>query len=215
MLVIDWPEFLEKGLPQPDKLSAAGLPKTAMTIGIFDGVHRGHQALIKRVVSHNANVSSDSFIPVIITFRENEELRANGLQTELPPLNHKNSKTLGNIQSFEERLEAFGRLGVEITLVIDFTESFRRIRGIEFLETLNKHGNIGFFAVGSSFRCGYQLDTDAAAIRDYFVSRNVQVEIVPEVAEGTLPISSSRIRAAIANGDLQLAQSMLGEAVRG
>ena len=195
------------------KLSAAGFPKTAMTIGIFDGVHRGHQALIKRVVSHNASVSSDSLIPVIITFRENEELRANGVLSELPSHKHKNSMTLGNIQSFQERLEIFEQLGAEITLVIDFTESFRRIRGIEFLETLNKHGNIGFFAVGSGFRCGYQLDTDAAAIRDYFVSRNIQVEIVPEVMEGTLPISSSRIRAAIANGDLLLAQSMLGEAV--
>ena len=186
MQIIEWRQFLENGLP------IAGLSvkkRTAMTIGVFDGVHRGHQALIERIVLHNAN-----YAPVVITFREN----------------HKGGEKAGNILSFQEKVEIFGQLGVKITLVIDFTESFRRMKGIEFLEILVKHGNIGFFAVGKSFRCGYKLDTGAAAIRDFFASRNVQVEIVDEVMEGLQPISSSRIRAAIADGDLKLAQAMLG-----
>ncbi|MDR1838480.1 MAG: FAD synthetase family protein [Treponema sp.] len=197
MLTIEWPQFLENGLPLEHK------QQSSMTVGIFDGVHRGHQALIKRIVSHNADCGDysdaccdapEKKTPVVVTFREN----------------HKTEEGTGNIQSFGQRAAMLEKLGVEILLVIDFTESFRRMNGIEFLEILLLHGNIGFFAVGSEFRCGYQQDTNAQAIRDFFVSRNIQVEIVPEVMEGSLPISSSRIRSAIANGDISLAEKMLG-----
>ena len=179
MLVTDWLQFTENGL-------SLGLKLTSVTVGIFDGVHRGHQALIERVVSHNQN-----YIPVIFTFRHNH-------------------KTQDAVQSFQQKLAIFERLGVKITVVIDFTESFRRLPGNEFLETVFKHGSIGFFAAGSGFRCGYQLDTDAAAIQNFFNSRRIPAEIVPEVTEGSLPISSSRIRTCISGGDLQLAETMLG-----
>jgi len=154
-------------------------------------VHRGHQRLIERVVSHNAD-----YVPVVVTFRQN----------------HKTEET-DSLQTFHQKSEALEKLGVKITLVIDFTETFRHMAGIEFLEILLKHGNIGFFAVGSAFRCGYQLDTDAAAIQNFFADRNIPAEIVPEVMEDGLPISSSRIRSAIAGGDLSLAEKMLGRSL--
>jgi riboflavin kinase/FMN adenylyltransferase len=182
MLIIDWSQFTENGLPLEKKLSS-------VTVGVFDGVHRGHQALIERIVSHNTD-----YVPVIFTFREN----------------HKTDDSSSDIQSFQQKLAVFEQLGVKITVVIDFTESFRRIPGIEFLETLFKHGGIGFFTAGSGFRCGFKLDTDAQAIQKFFNSRNIPAEIVPEVTEGVLPISSSRIRTCINSGNLQLAESMLG-----
>jgi riboflavin kinase/FMN adenylyltransferase len=181
MQVIDWARFLESGLPLGEKFSS-------MTVGVFDGVHLGHRRLIERVVSHNA-----SYVPVVITFRQN----------------HKTEET-GSLQTFQQKIEVLESLGVKITLAIDFTETFKRMAGIEFLEILLNHGNIGFFAVGSSFRCGYQLDTDAAAIQKFFADRGITAEIVPEVLEDGLPISSSRIRSAIAGGDLSLAEKMLG-----
>jgi len=196
MQLINWRQFLENGLPLGDKLAS-------MTIGIFDGVHRGHQALIKRIVSHNApplNAPSAGYVPVVFTFRQNHKTENSNLRFG----------EQGDIQSFEERLAMLERLGVQITVVIDFSEEFRRMRGVEFLKILLEHGNAGFFAVGSDFRCGYQLDTNAAAIKKFFLSHNIPVEIVPQVMQGTLPVSSSRIRAAIAAGDHALAQAMLG-----
>jgi riboflavin kinase/FMN adenylyltransferase len=186
MLVINWQQFIEKGFSLEGK-------KTSMTVGVFDGVHRGHQVLIERVVSFNAD-----YVPVVITFQIT------------------NNREQRNIQSFQERLSRFESLGIKITIVIDFTEEFRQMPGINFLEILLKYGNIGFFAVGNNFRCGYRLDTDAAAIQNFFASRNISVEIVPEVChpadglKGSQPVSSSRIRAAIAAGDITLAQAMLG-----
>ena len=185
MQVIDWPHFLKNGLQQGEKSSS-------MTVGVFDGVHRGHQRLIESVVAHNAD-----YTPVVVTFRQN----------------HKKRDCTHDIQTFHQKIEVLEQLGIKITVVIDFTETFRRMAGIEFLEILLRHGSIGFFAVGSSFRCGYQLDTDAASIQNFFASHNIPAEIVPEVMEDGMPISSSRIRSAIAGGDLSSAEKMLGRSL--
>jgi len=182
---VDWSQFLKEGLPTGEK-------KASVTIGVFDGVHRGHKALIESVVSHNAE-----YVPVVITF--NEQIT--------------NKKEQRDIQTFEDRVKTLEKLGIQIIVVIDFNESFRRMTGIEFLEILIKRCNVGFFAVGSAFRCGYQLDTDAEAIQKFFTSRGVPAEIVPEVMEDSLPVSSSRIRTAIAAGNIALAEIMLGRAL--
>jgi riboflavin kinase/FMN adenylyltransferase len=176
MQLMEWSEFLDNGLDF----------KTSMTVGIFDGVHRGHQALIERVVSHNAD-----YVPVVVTFRENH-------------------KTETDIITFEEKTKLLEKLGVEILIVIDFTEPFKRIGGLEFLEILWDCAEIGFFAVGGNFRCGYKLDTGSKEINDFFVSHDTPVEIIPEVMEGGLPVSSSRIRSCLASGDTELARKMLG-----
>lgn len=188
MQVIDWQQFLKDGIQLNGKLSS-------MTVGIFDGVHRGHQALLKSVVSHNTN-----HVPVVVTFRQNHKT--------------KNREQKSEIQSFQQRLEMFESFGIEVTIIIDFADSFRRMPGIEFLEILLKRGSVGFFAAGSNFRCGYKLDTDSAAIKKFFDTRNIPVEIVTEVMEGSLPISSSRIRTAINTGDSLLANKMLGHTLK-
>jgi riboflavin kinase/FMN adenylyltransferase len=204
MQVIEWPQFLESGLQLEGKLSS-------MTVGVFDGVHRGHQALIGRVVSHNAE-----YVPVVITFRENHKTGAVKLDTERDHAETRRTRRTqrelerGDILSFEKKTEILEDLGVAVLLVIDFTEEFRHMSGSKFLEILLEHGNVGFFAVGSNFRCGYKLDTDALTIQNFFNSFNIPVEIVPEVMEGDAPISSSRIRSCLASGDIQLAQKMLG-----
>ena len=186
MQIIKWPRFLESGLPLGEKSSS-------MTIGVFDGVHLGHQALIQRVVSHDSRN-----VPVAITFIRNHKTDCGG--REYP----------GNIQSFRQKTEMFERLGLEITLAVEFTESFRQMTGNEFMRILFEHCKMGFLAVGRDFRCGYCLDTDAPAIQNYFTPHNVPVEIVEDVMEGSKPVSSSRIRDAIALGELKQAQAMLG-----
>ena len=188
MQIIEWTNFQEKGLQKKNTFYS-------VTVGIFDGVHRGHQELIKRVVSHNAG-----FVPVVVTFRENHKTNNKYLITN----------DQGEILSFQQRIKLFERFGVKIAVVIDFSEKIRQTSGLDFLNILMEHCNIGFFAVGADFKCGFKLDTDAKAIQKFFVSHDIPSEIVPQVMEGALPVSSSRIRAAIAQGNTTLAQKMLG-----
>jgi len=170
-----------------------------MTVGIFDGVHLGHQALLKRVVSYNTD-----FISVVITFKDNHKTAISEERD-----NYK------DIQSFKERIEKFESMGIQITIVVDFNEDFKHMTGIEFLKLLLNHGNVGFFAAGSNFRCGFKMDTDAEAIIKFFASYNVCAEIVSDVCypmdntDNSQPISSSRIRKAIAAGNIELAEKML------
>ena len=184
-MIIEWAQFLENGLPIRQK-------KASVTVGVFDGVHRGHRSLIERVVSH------DDYVSVAFCVSRDDKKMGNGGQET------------GNIQTLQEKTQMLLGLGLNILVLINFDESFRHIPGNDFLEILLKHMDIGFFAVGSDFRCGYNLDTDAAAIHDFFSARRIPVEIVPEVMEGGLPISSSRIRAALAAGDFSAAGAMLG-----
>jgi len=190
MQIIEWPQFLENGFNHEKKF-------TSMTIGVFDGVHRGHRALIDRIVSHNAGL-----MPVIITFRENHKTGKKGQIT--------GDREQSDILTFQQRLAVFEELGIQKTIVIDFTDEFKRMPGNDFFQVLLKHGRVRFFAVGSDFRCGYNLDMDANAIKKHLASYDIPAEIVQQVTEGSLPISSSRIRCAIAAGDHSLAQAMLG-----
>jgi riboflavin kinase/FMN adenylyltransferase len=187
MQIIEWHQFLKEGLPLNGK-------PASVTVGVFDGVHRGHQALIKRIVSHEKNA-----VPVVVTFRQNHKNARNG-----------EGLYLGDIQSFRQRVAAFENLGAELTIVIEFSESFRHMSGAEFFQILRERGKMGFLAVGSDFRCGYRLDTDAPMIKKINEARGVPAEIVESLTEGSTPISSSRIRAAIARGRLGEAAAMLG-----
>jgi len=185
MKVINWDDF-QKTEPSIGSF----IKKTSMTVGIFDGVHRGHQVLLERIIHYNTN-----YLPSVITFKQNQKTISGGQK---------------DIQTFEQRLNTFEKIGIKNTIVVDFTESFKQKSGIEFLEILLKYGNIGFFAAGNDFRCGHSLDTDASAIKNFFNSRDIPVEILPNVMEGQQPVSSSRIRKAIAEKDTLLAKTMLG-----
>jgi riboflavin kinase/FMN adenylyltransferase len=181
MYVLEWEAFLAKGLP-------AGNSSAAITVGVFDGVHRGHTALIDRILRQDA-------LPVVITFT----------------LKHRSKSTYpGDITSFRQKAAIFESMGVAATIVADLSDSFRRMSGAEFFRLLRERGNMGFLAVGSNFRCGHHLDTDAAMIRQLNAAEGIPSDIVATLSHNGAPISSSRIRETILQGRLQDAAAMLG-----
>jgi riboflavin kinase/FMN adenylyltransferase len=81
---------------------------------------------------------------------------------------------------------------------------------MDFLRILQKHGNMGFMAVGGNFRCGYQLDTGVPKIQEFNDRHGIQTCVVQPLTEGGQQISSSQIRSAVAKGKLLEAAAMLG-----
>jgi riboflavin kinase/FMN adenylyltransferase len=188
MQIIEWPQFLENISPFEGASSA-------ITVGVFDGLHRGHKALIERVVTRK-----DHSVPVVVTFRQNQYKKTRGAEREYP----------GEILSFRQKLAAFESLGISVTIVIEFSESFRMMSGTDFLRILQSQGKMSFMAVGSNFRCGYKLDTDALLMQKFNAQMNIPTDIVQVLTEGSVTISSSQIRKAINRGELKIAAAMLG-----
>ena len=184
MRILEWETFIKEGLPVNNGFAA-------VTVGVFDGVHRGHRAIIERVTRCGRQA-----LPVIVTFRKTQ----------------KNSKPLyhGNITGFKQKTAIFQNMGLAVTVAADLSDTFRRISGEQFFNLLREHGKMGFLAVGSNFRCGHNLDTDAAAIEKMGAMKNIPVDIAEILTEEGSPISSSRIRKAINNGKLKEAALMLG-----
>jgi riboflavin kinase/FMN adenylyltransferase len=193
MLVLEWEQFIRGTRGDLPPGSERG---TAVTIGVFDGVHRGHQALIGRIVGKRPDLS-----PVVVTFKQN------------PKAALKKPGWTGDLISLGRKLTIFENLGVEAVILIDFSLNFSRITGKDFIDLLIRWGKPRFMTVGANFRCGYQMDTDSAQIKALANGAGIIAELVDSVLEGFHPVSSSRIRSAISGGDLSRAARLLGRNV--
>jgi len=189
MRIVEWSDLETEG-PSPSS------SLTALTIGVFDGIHRGHQALIGRITEKSA-----SLVPTVITFKKNpkEILKKNDFK--------------GDILSLNQKLVIFERLAVTQVVLIDFSENFSKLSGKGFLGFVRNRLRPGFVAVGSNFRCGHRGDTDAVRIKALYRESGIPVDVVAPVLEGAHPVSSSRIRGAIAAGDFSAAARFLGRNV--
>jgi cytidyltransferase-like protein len=190
--VIEWPEFLEDS---PPGFCAA------MAIGVFDGVHLGHQALIERIVSRGPN-------PTIVTFRDNPKKVLWGIKGTGTSGPYK-----GDIYSLKQKTEIFNSLGVKFLVLIDFSLEFSKLKGREFLDLLGNKGKMAFLGIGNNFRCGFAQDTDADLARQVNEEKGIPTELIPPVylkATDDRPVSSSFIRQAVLAGDLKLASELLG-----
>ena len=177
--IIDWNKFLDDPV------------ESAITVGVFDGLHRGHTELINLIVRRGPN-------PTVITFRENPKklLSPEGTYRELFTLNQK-------LKALEER-------GICRVVLIDFSEEFSKIKGRVFVDLLHEPGKMVYMAIGSDFRCGCQKDTGAGIIKEINEGKGIPTDVVPTVFLHDEPVSSSRIRSAIQHGDMKLAALLMG-----
>jgi riboflavin kinase/FMN adenylyltransferase len=153
----------------------------AVAIGTFDGVHRGHQAIVAAAVA-------TGLAPTAITFDPHPR-EALGNQVEL-------------ITTLERRLELLGAAGIETTLVAAFTPELMRLEPEEFVDSYLRAIGAEAVIVGEDFRFGRRRRGDADLLR----AAGLEVVPVP-VVEG---VSSTSIRTAVREGDLPTAAAMLG-----
>jgi riboflavin kinase/FMN adenylyltransferase len=184
MRILKWDDFL---LMRPEETS-----QVSMSIGVFDGVHKGHEALIKSILSVN------DLSPWIITFKDSPDRVFNS--KDYP----------GDLMTYGQKLKKLASFGIETTVIIDFSQEFGKLSGAVFLDLIRKHCVLRYLAVGEDFHCGNNMDTGAKAAKTFLEPAGIFVNIVPPVFQEGSIISSTRIRRAVEKGDFTSAEKMLG-----
>jgi len=175
--------------------AGAGKEQTAIAIGSFDGVHRGHAAILERV---KREAAARGLTPAVLTF---EPLPREFFGPERAP---------ARLASLAERLVLLAREGVGIALVERFDARFAALDAAAFARRLREHYGARWITVGEDFRYGHARAGDAASLAAAGRALGFEVEILPAVREGGERISSTRVRAALAAGDFAEAARLLG-----
>ncbi len=155
--------------------------KRAVAIGVFDGVHRGHHAVIGAAVASERRST-------VLTFEPHPRIVLGyGVQLLAP---------------VERRIELIAACGVDEVLVVEFTSSLSRLTPAEFAQAVLEPVGAETIHVGADFRFGHGRGGDVGVLR----SLGYPVSAVPVVPG----VSSSEIRASISEGDVGRAAAMLG-----
>ena len=175
----------------------AGFGPSAVTIGKFDGVHRGHRAVIDRIRSIAAE---GDLRAVVVTFDRNP-------LALLAP-----DKCPDSLVSVRQKLELLATTGVDATVMLPFDRALASVPATEFVErvlvdTLQAKAVL----VGSDFRYGARGAGDVALLQDLGAKFGFTVEVVDDVRpEGERRVSSTWIRELLADGDVRHATRLLG-----
>ena len=166
--------------------------RCALTIGNFDGVHRGHRALIDRVVTKAGELSLSS---CVLTFEPHP--REFFAPEAAPP----------RLTRLYDKLELMAAAGVQRVHVIRFDARFAALSAARFIEEVLVRGlRTAWLLVGRDFRFGAQRKGDFATLE----SHRLALEAMPDVAFDGERVSSSAVRAALQAGDFAHAERLLG-----
>lgn len=168
-----------------------------LALGVFDGVHLGHQAVIGEAVN---SAKAEGGLVGVLTF-DPHPIRV--LAPEKAP-----RRILASIQHKEELLV---ELGVDVLIVIPFTEEFAQQEAEDFLaEMISYCPSLRTLAMGADWKFGRQRHGDVALLRKFGGEHGVEVRTPESVRAGGEQVSSTRIRQAIRDGNLDAVDEMLG-----
>ncbi len=171
--------------------------KTALTVGNFDGIHLGHQKILRGVVER---ARATGTIAAAVTFDPHplKILRP----AEAPPL----------ISTLEQRLSGFEELGLAAALVLRFDLPLSRLSPEQFVRgILVEKLHVGSTLVGENFRFGHRQAGDVKLLAELGRRLGFAVEIVPPVVVRGQVVSSTAIRHELAEGHVGLAARLLGQ----
>lgn len=171
-----------------------------VTIGNFDGIHRGHQHLLQRLHSLAEQLHSK---PVLVTFTPHV------LMVLRPDIYVQYLTTL------EEKLQIAHQTGyIQDTIVINFTPEVAALSAEDFMNQLCQRFQIRGMVVGSNFSLGHNRTGNVAFLQDYGQHHGIEVQAVALEEAGQERISSTRIRTLVSEGQVEEANRLLGHPVQ-
>jgi riboflavin kinase/FMN adenylyltransferase len=171
------------------------LQDTWLTIGSFDGVHKGHQAILRKLVAgaHAANAPA-----VALTFYPHPSIVLRGRTGPF------------YLTSPEERAKLLGELGVDRVITLTFDQALANLTAHEFVQILYDHLGLRHLYVGHDFALGRGRQGDLPFLKSLGKEMGFSVNVMQPIRLGGQVVSSSRIRFALAEGDVRLARALLG-----
>lgn len=167
---------------------------SVVSLGMFDGVHLGHQAILERNVAQARALGA---VPTAITFRRHPKHLLLG----------RSPKTLTTL---DHRLELFARAGIEHAVVLAFDPALRALSAAEFASEIAVRGlGVRCFVLGFDSKFGH----DRQGTPEFLRQLGFEVEVAPKVVIQGRAVSSTAIREAVELGDLPAAEAMLGRRV--
>lgn len=168
-----------------------------VTMGVFDGVHTGHRALLDRLVNVAETEGRES---AVITFYPHPRM----------VLDNEN-QTLSFLTTMDEKQELLSKSKVDHLIILEFSREFSNIKACDFIrDILVREMGTKHLIVGYDHHFGRRGEGDFSTIRQCPDLKNVTVEQFHGVYSGSVPVSSSIIRDYLLNGNLDEANMMLG-----
>jgi riboflavin kinase / FMN adenylyltransferase len=171
------------------------LQPSVLTIGAFDGVHRGHQLLISEATEF---ARENHLVPVVLTFFPHPEMVLRGpkpgFYLTLP----------------DQKAELLGNLGVELVVTHPFNDEVRHMRAAEFVNRLLRYLNMKALWVGADFAMGYQREGNIDFLRSKAQGHSFSLRVIDLMDAGGERVSSSRIREELVQGHVEEAARLLG-----
>ena len=164
-----------------------------LAMGIFDGVHLGHQKLLRSAVDLAEKLDAQ---PIVYTFSNHPQ----GIVSLAPP----------QLMTNDERREAIEALGLGVHFDV-FTSTLGAMQPEAFLEYLSEKFDIAGFVCGYNYHYGKSRQGDARMLQRYCEQRAISMRIIQPVLEGGEPISSTRIRVLIESGRLEDVPTLMGQ----
>ena len=172
------------------------LGNTVITIGTFDGVHIGHRKIIKRIVESAENSALES---AVLTFFPHPRMV---LQKEVG---------IQLINTIEERKNILLKTGIDHLFVYPFTQEFSRLTAQEYIEQiLVKKLNAKKVIIGYDHRFGRNRNADIEDLKQYGKKYGFTVEEISKQEVDEIAVSSTKIRAALEEGEIEKANTYLG-----
>lgn len=166
--------------------------KTAVAMGKFEGLHAGHKKLIDKIMEKQ----QEGFVPVAFTFDVSPRIFFG--QEE------------GVLFTPDERRRIFSSWQVEHLLEYPFTGELAKMEAEAFIEEiLHKKLRTAYLVVGNDFHFGYRRRGDVNMLQQYAQKGYFELEVIEKVADEQEPISSTRIRQELKNGNMELVSEML------
>lgn len=169
--------------------------KHAISIGVFDGVHKGHLALVNKMLSEG---NTRGLSGGVVTFYPH------------PVAVIRPDIEFTYLTSLQNRIELLQTVGVEFVSVLEFDEQLQRVSAKTFCEMLVEEAQMELLVVGKDFKLGRNGEGDIKILENIGLELGFEVISVPLVQESTSKVSSTRIREALNSGSMEEVGSLMG-----